>query len=239
MFLGIGGASLFLIAWGYTLRKHLKFFKSVSIKAFVNFHIFISFLSVIVLGFHSQLSFERPMAYWLSGSMLVLIVSGMLGQYLYIRLPRDRHGLEEDLESIETEKEKTYMLFLVQFNKNPQVLETLKIIDETMIMIDNASTSGLIQMISTDINIYRQRKKIRDELAISDIDPQLKNKLMIELRKYITISLKLHFLHLTKKLTRNWLIFHKGFIGFTMVLIFIHVYTVLQTRFYNDWPWIK
>jgi hypothetical protein len=68
-------------------------------KAWLDVHIFCGIVGPVLVTFHSSLKFNGliSVAYW---SMVAVALSGFVGRYLYIRMPRSIRGVELGYEEI-------------------------------------------------------------------------------------------------------------------------------------------
>lgn len=92
--LGIAGLSLMVLMHLYTLRKHARWTDRFgSLTAWLEFHIFCGVLGPVLITLHTSFKFNGvvSVAYW---SMLVVLLSGFVGRYLYVRIPRSIRGRE-------------------------------------------------------------------------------------------------------------------------------------------------
>jgi len=226
---------MFFLAYTYSLRKNFKWFKFIKLRTYVNWHIIIGIMAIILIAFHSNMKFTRAISLWIWISLIFLVLSGLFGQYLFLKLPREKSGLEEDLEHAFAEKEAAYFKILSVFSENEKVLEALKDLDHIIYTIQK-TPKEFILMMKTDYWIKKNRRQIRADLKIAITDEKMFLETNALFQKYLTIHLKLHYLEMTKKVSSYWLVFHKGYILFTFFLIAIHVISVWKTFYFRDLP---
>jgi len=97
---GIAGAVLLLLTLAYWLRKRIPFLsKRGSNKRWLEVHIFFGVLGPALITLHTSFKFNGiiSVAYW---SMLLVVLSGFVGRYLYVRIPRTLRGTELSLEEV-------------------------------------------------------------------------------------------------------------------------------------------
>ena len=109
--LGIAGVTLMTIMHLYTLRKKARWMSRLgSISTWLEFHIFCGVLGPVLITLHTSFKFNGliSVAYW---SMVVVVLSGFVGRYLYVRIPRSIRGIElTDAELITRAAEATRRL---------------------------------------------------------------------------------------------------------------------------------
>lgn len=98
---GIWGSLFMMIGVGsYMLRKrNKKFFRLGILKHWLEFHIFLCTLGPILVLFHTSFKFGGIVAisFW---SMVAVFISGIIGRFIYIRIPRTIEGRELTLNEV-------------------------------------------------------------------------------------------------------------------------------------------
>jgi hypothetical protein len=100
---GIAGASLMTVMLLYSVRKRAKpLRKAGPLSVWLDFHIFCGVLGPLLIILHSSFKVQGLVAlsFW---SMIAVALSGVLGRYLYLQIPRTRAGDERTLAEVETE----------------------------------------------------------------------------------------------------------------------------------------
>ena len=105
--LGIVGALLIIVGlFGYMARKRMKIFSRVGLlKYWLELHIFLCTLGTVFVLFHTTFKFGGiiSVGFW---SMILVWVSGVVGRFLYIEIPRTIEGRELSLIEIQEIKSK-------------------------------------------------------------------------------------------------------------------------------------
>lgn len=105
---GLGIVGTFLILIGvviYIARKNYGFLEQyVRIKYMLEFHIFLCTLGPIMVLFHTSFKFGGivSIAFW---SMVAVVLSGVVGRYIYLQIPRSIDGKEISLQEIQEQHE--------------------------------------------------------------------------------------------------------------------------------------
>ena len=92
--LGVVGLALMLIMHIYTVRKKIRWLTWMGPVTFwLEFHIFCGLLGPVLITFHTSFKFNGvvSVAYW---SMVIVMSSGFIGRYLFVRIPRSIRGEE-------------------------------------------------------------------------------------------------------------------------------------------------
>jgi TRAP-type C4-dicarboxylate transport system permease small subunit len=99
--LGIVGAVMLLLMYLYPLRKKWKWLaKKGKTKRWLDYHMLMGLVGPVLITFHSsfKLGGVAGLAYW---SMIAVVVSGIVGRYLYNKIPRKLDAVEMSVEEAE------------------------------------------------------------------------------------------------------------------------------------------
>ena len=97
---GIAGSALMLVMQAYSVRKKWKRLGRLGkLPHWLEFHIFCGVLGPVLITFHTSFKFNGivSVAYW---SMVLVVASGFVGRYLYVRIPKTIRGTEVTLEEV-------------------------------------------------------------------------------------------------------------------------------------------
>ena len=97
---GIAGAGLMLLTLPYIIRKKIpSLVRRGSTQRWLDFHIFCGIVGPAFITLHTSFKFNGiiSVAYW---SMVLVVTSGFVGRYLYVRIPRSIRGVELSLDEI-------------------------------------------------------------------------------------------------------------------------------------------
>ena len=101
--LGVVGSGLMVVMLVYSLRKRVKALKGLGrLRDWLDFHIFCGIIGPLLVVLHSSFKVQGLVAlsFW---SMVAVALSGVLGRYLYLQIPRTRAGDELTLAEVEAE----------------------------------------------------------------------------------------------------------------------------------------
>jgi hypothetical protein len=100
---GLGIAGTLCMLFGIILYMTRKRFRSMSrlglLKYWLEFHIFLCTVGPMMVLFHTAFKFGGLVAisFW---SMVAVFLSGIIGRFIYIQLPRTREGRELSIEEV-------------------------------------------------------------------------------------------------------------------------------------------
>ncbi|HQR47460.1 MAG TPA: hypothetical protein PK598_15785 [Thermoanaerobaculia bacterium] len=99
--LGIAGMGLMLLTLPFVVRKKIPALsRRGSTQRWLDFHIFCGIVGPALITLHTSFKFNGiiSVAYW---SMVLVVSSGFVGRYLYVRIPRSIRGVELSLDEIQ------------------------------------------------------------------------------------------------------------------------------------------
>jgi hypothetical protein len=98
---GVAGASLMTLMLVYSVRKRVKVLRALGkLRHWLDFHIFCGVIGPLLVILHSSFKVQGLVAlsFW---SMIAVALSGVLGRYLYLQIPRTRAGDQLSLSEVE------------------------------------------------------------------------------------------------------------------------------------------
>lgn len=223
--LGIAGTLLMVIGvFGYIARKKSKFLAQFGrLKYWLEFHIFLCSLGPTLVLFHTAFKFGGivSISFW---SMVAVVLSGVIGRFIYIQIPRTIEGRELSLNEVKAMK--------------GDLENTLK---NTYNLDENARALTHAAMVAPEIsgsNFFSRmvNKFFADRKTLSQLRKNLKNvNLQTDNVRQITrlvsneISLnnRIERLLLMQKLFRYWHVAHLPFAVIMTIFLAIHVAVTL------------
>jgi len=101
---GLAGAALFVFMWLYPLRKRLPVLRRAgNLAAWLQVHILAGLLLPFVVAVHAGWRFTGLIGLGYA-AMVLVILSGVVGRYLYSHIPRRQDGLELSREAVAGER---------------------------------------------------------------------------------------------------------------------------------------
>ena len=102
--LGIAALSGFLFLWLYPIRKRVKGLAfSGSVARWLDVHLVVGLLVPLIAATHAAWRFTGLIGLgWIA--MLIVWASGVIGRYIYVRIPRSRDGLAMNLDDVRLER---------------------------------------------------------------------------------------------------------------------------------------
>jgi len=101
---GLAGFLMFVFMWLYPLRKKVRWLAwTGKLGGWLRIHIIAGLWIPLVVAVHAAWRFEGMigLGYW---AMLIVTLSGVVGRYLYVRIPHTYNGIELSLEDVAAER---------------------------------------------------------------------------------------------------------------------------------------
>jgi hypothetical protein len=101
---GLLALTIFLFLWLYPLRKKFRWLAFTgTIAKWLNVHVLTALALPLLVAVHAAWRFDGVigLGFW---SMMVVWASGIVGRYLYARIPRSKAGVELTMEEIGTQR---------------------------------------------------------------------------------------------------------------------------------------
>lgn len=205
---GLGIIGTLLILFGVTIyiaRKRYNFLsKWIRLKYLLEFHIFLCTLGPIMVLFHTAFKFGGivSVAFW---SMVAVVLSGVIGRFIYIQIPRTLEGRELTLSEVKG----------LKTDLATTINEAFEVDDQLRQVILNISNS--------DKPSYKDLRKLRKELARKKFPKEDRKYILKLVKDDILLSGKIKRLLLMQKLFKYWHVAHLPFALIMLIIVIIHV----------------
>ena len=211
---GLGIFGTFFILFGvsiYIARKRYNFMvKQLRLKYLLEFHIFLCVLGPILILFHTAFKFGGivSIAFW---SMVAVVLSGVVGRYIYIQIPRTIEGRELSLNEVKSLKTDLATVLSEKFKLDN---ETIQIV----VSITNKDSSEKSKFTIASLRKELQKNNIPKSECIDILKMVKKEK---------SLSGKITRLQTMQKLLKYWHVLHMPFALIMLVIVVIHVIVTL------------
>jgi hypothetical protein len=216
------GSSCFVIMMLYSVRKRFKFMTDVGpIRYWLDIHMFLGILGTVLVTAHSTYKFGGivSLSYW---SAVLVAVSGFLGRYLYVHIPRTVSGNEMVAEQLDKYMEKI-TAELAKFSTGTRLSELVEAAAPVK-SGNQGDLSALITMVSDDFATMRAMGRVKAELKRDKRSPEHAKRTLYWL---LNEKRRLHrarvFLDVSHRLLHHWHIFHKPFAIIMFIVMFLHI----------------
>ena len=201
--LGAAGFALLVIPVLYAVRKRWRrLAQAGSMRAWLEVHIFCGIAGPALVTFHTAFKFNGliSVAYW---SMLAVMLSGFVGRYLYVRMPRTIRGVE-----------------LSHGDIHARIDALTRDLDEA------GSDAGWLDRAQTlaDAPVARgTRRRVRRALAAEGIPQDRASAIADALAERAQLSRRLAQLNRTRTLFSAWHVFHQPLVYVMFAIAAVHI----------------
>ncbi|NVK28073.1 MAG: hypothetical protein HWE14_08515 [Flavobacteriia bacterium] len=197
------GVFLYITAkkWGYLERV-------IRLKYLLEFHIFLCTLGPIMILFHTTFKFGGivSVAFW---SMVMVVLSGVVGRYIYLQIPRTISGRELSLREIETNREEE--LHSIAQKVSAELLEKAKSYD--------SSVGGLKGWFAGRAHLAKMKRLLKSEgLSSKSVSSTLRS-----LKTEMQLHRRIRRLSTMQKLFKYWHVAHRPFAVIMLIIVTVHV----------------
>lgn len=223
--LGIAGTALMVIMQLYTVRKKLRRVPWLGPLPFwLELHIFCGVVGPVLITLHTSLKFNGvvSVAYW---SMLLVVASGFVGRYLYVRIPKTIRGTELTLEELE-ERARRLRQELVEASLPSSLLLRIEAFEATVVPSAQAYTSwrGLL---FGELRLRARLRTLRRAVRDSGLQGEIVREAIAVAAERALLLRRVAYLHRTRRLFELWHVFHRPLAYLMLVIVTVHVATAL------------
>ena len=230
--IGIAGSAFMIIGvFGYMARKRFRRLSRMGIlKHWLEFHIFLCTLGPILVLFHTSFKFGGIVAvsFW---SMVAVVISGVIGRFIYLQIPRTIEGREMSLNDLNTMENDLYTRLKDQFKINPEILLSLNA--ALMEAKPAGNTNFLIRIISRFRFERKLIQQIKRELRIQGLSGKNFRKVLKIFKSKILLNRRIAWLSSMQNFLRYWHVAHLPFALIMLVIMIVHI--IIAVLFGYKW----
>lgn len=236
---GFGIVGTLMITFGvilYSSRKRARSMANMGkIKYFLEFHIFLCLLGPILVVYHTTFKIGGLVAvsFW---SMAAVVLSGVIGRYFYVQIPRGIHGNELSVAELQKENGALAESLTKHFGLSTDFLTW---IDAIAVPQKQAAQMSLMEVINFFIvNDVTRRSKLRGIFARLEqrgMQAQVIQRLKRVAARRVMLNRRIAFLEQFKQIFHYWHVIHLPFSIVMFVILFVHV--GVAVAFGYTWIW--
>lgn len=222
---GIAGLLIMCMTLVYAVRKKFRGLSKIgTTKAWLEIHIFCGLVGPVLITLHTAMKFNGvvSIAYW---SMVLVVLSGFIGRYLYVRIPKSLRGTEISLEELDARA----IELKGQLAAGGLPTALLRRIEE----FERDSRAG--GFVLGDFKLRRGLAKLHRELASAGVSPERLAAADGLIRERATLLRRIATLDTSKKLFHLWHVFHKPFVYVMLTIAVFHVGVALYMGYAGRW----
>jgi len=228
----------FVFMWLYPLRKKLGAAGRLcgQVPVWLDVHIVVGLTLPILGAVHAGWRFDGVigLGYW---AMLIVALSGVVGRYVYVRIPRNRSGLELGAEELAQQRRQLLLELTGVTGLAIDVVQSTLAAeprsDRRMGLV-----ASLAEMVKDDFRRRRAGDELRrkwEALEGSRVDRSKLDQAVRLARRQMALTQQARLLGETQKVFRHWHTFHRPFAMTALLAVTIHVVVVVWTGM--TWLW--
>lgn len=229
--LGIAAFAFFLFLWLYPLRKSIKALAwTGAVGNWMRVHIVAGLSVPVIAAVHAGWRFDGLIGLGYL-SMFVVSLSGLVGRYLYVHIPRSRNGLELSMEDANGERRALLTQLSAATGLVPAELDRRLAVDTRPYEgLDPLRT--LWRMFQDDLRRGRTIRELKLELARprAGRGPLTGGELAETLRlarRELALAQQVRMLEATRRVFGYWHVAHRPFAVTAFIAVLIHVIVAL------------
>jgi hypothetical protein len=228
---GVVAVLIFVFLWLYPLRKKYRQLAFLgSLGKWMDVHVASALALPLLLAIHSAWRADGLIGLGLL-AMIIVILSGVVGRYLYVRIPRARNGVELTREEVASRRRDLLGTLSLTTGLSPEVIEqTLDITPPPAVEEGILRTLG--RMLTDDLLRRRRIAEVRRRwAAVAPAGQPLSRGSLRDAVQLASQELSLRqqarMLTATHRVFRFWHIAHRPFAITALVAVIIHIIVVL------------
>lgn len=220
---GLVAFVLFLFLWLYPLRKKFRFLAFTGrIARWLDVHIVAGLLVPLLGAVHASWRFEGLIGLGYAAIVMVS-ASGIVGRYLYVRIPRSRQGLE--LSTVEVDRLRHEWIEEVARCTGRSVGSVESDMDE---VLRSSSRSVFSHLLLDDLVRWRASRELRRRWQSGSVDgasisPEKLRTAIRLARRRLALTQRAQILDVTRRLFGYWHVAHRPVAITALVAVLIHV----------------
>jgi hypothetical protein len=220
--IGIVGSVFMIVGvFGYMARKRFRsLYRAGGIKYWLEFHIFLCTLGPILVLFHTTFKFGGIVAVSL-WSMVAVVISGIIGRFIYLQIPRTIQGRELSLSDLSGLEDDLFKEMQEHYKVNYEIIAHLNIALSDSASVEN---KNLILRIINRFRFERKlMKQVREELKTQQLKSKDYRKVVRLFKSKIILNRRIAWLSTMQDFLRYWHVAHLPFALIMLVIMIIHI----------------
>ena len=221
---GIIGTLMMIVGVAvYMIRKrYRKLFNFGYLKHWLEFHIFLCTVGPVLVLYHTAFKFGGivSVSFW---SMVLVVLSGVVGRFIYLQIPRTIQGRELSIQEILDMKEKLTIKVRSVLSEDSSTLAEFQRISS----IDRYKSFNLLTAIGylylDFFDTSRVLRLFKNRINLLGINKSERKDLIKAAKSELTMARRIAFLRTSQKLFQLWHLFHLPFAIAMFVIMIIHV----------------
>jgi hypothetical protein len=230
---GIAAFALFLFLWLYPLQKKFRRLTFGGSRAkWLDAHVVAGLCVPFLATLHAAWHFTGLIGLGY-GAMMVAWLSGIVGRYIYVRIPRSKNGVELTRDELEAQRGAVLQQIVDATGIDAELLEHALLSGTTPTISPDANPlKALAVMVADDVRRWRAARQLQWDwhgasVAERHADRAARAKLHELMRREIALIQQARMLDVTHRLLRYWHVAHKPMAIVALGAVVLHVGTAI------------
>ncbi len=220
--IGIAGSLLMIVGvFGYMAKKRFRMLSRLGgITYWLEFHIFLCTLGPILVLYHTTFKFGGIVAvsFW---SMIAVVVSGVIGRFIYLQIPRTIQGRELSLSDLSGAEDELFTELQDNYKVNYETIAQMNI---ALSDSESKQTGNFILRIINRFRFERKLlKQVRKELKTQQLNGKDYRKVVKLFKSKIILNRRIAWLSSMQNFLRYWHVAHLPFALIMLVIMIVHI----------------
>lgn len=223
---GIGILGSFMMVLGvatYMIRKRVKKFYGIGyLKNWLEFHIFLCTVGPIFVLFHTSFKFGGLVAisFW---SMVLVVLSGVVGRFIYIQIPRTIQGQELDIKELNKIKDDLGVRLMNEFKIDENLLYDFNRLASPERYKSFKISTSIIFSIKDFFDVRMVLNQLKKSVISAGLPKRTVREIVHIAKSEIVLARRIGLLRTMQKFFRYWHIFHLPFAIAMFAIMIIHI----------------
>ena len=224
---GLLGLAFFLFMWLYPMRRSFRWLAWTGpLGSWMRVHTVAGLALPILVAVHAGWRFDGliGLGYW---SLVLVSLSGLVGRYLYVRIPRSRTGLELSIDESVGQRRALVTEIAAALGRDPVLVS--RTLDSVLEPAPARGLTGALRrLLLDDIHRWLAVRALRRmwSAPVRDgarVDPATISRTLRLARREIALGQQLRMLEGTQRLFRFWHVAHRPVAITALLAVIVHV----------------
>ena len=222
---GVVGTTMIIVGVGlYSAHKRIRWLAWLGkAKHLLEFHIFLCLTGAVLVVYHTTFKFGGlvSISFW---SMVAVVLSGIVGRYLYVQIPRGIHGNELTMTEVGAVLGKLGRRLEQELGVHPDLLRMIDLAAGPLRPTQKLSTVGAIRhSLATTLMRRHLIAALARELRKRHLAPAVRRRVIAMARMRYVLARRIAVLEKLRTVFYHWHVIHMPFTIIMAVILAIHV----------------
>lgn len=231
---GIAGSTM--IIFGvimYSLRKRIRAFAALGkLRYFLQVHIALCLIGPVLVLYHStfKLGGIVGIGFW---SMVAVVLSGIIGRYIYVQIPKGIQGQALSLRELEAENRRLFEHLKEHHEFSADEVRNLDQLVDATLPAKGSPLRTLWVILRHDLHLVLSGTILRQWLLAKGVDRARVASCTTIVRRRSVLHRRILFLEQLQRLFGYWHVIHVPFTLILLVIFLVHI----STAFFFGYVW--